>query len=52
VTIGAVRNNLRAIVNETAPAKLDRAVLGPVKLHLAFSLVLLGSVLLARPHGW
>jgi 1,4-dihydroxy-2-naphthoate octaprenyltransferase len=52
VTIGAAWNNLRTIVNETAPGKLDRAVLGCAKLHLAFGLVLLGSILLARPFGW
>ena len=52
VTIGAAWNNLRTIVNETAPAKLDQAVLGSAKLHFAFGLVLLVSILLARPFGW
>jgi hypothetical protein len=34
VTIGAAWENLRTIVNETAPAQLDRAVLGSAKLQL------------------
>jgi 1,4-dihydroxy-2-naphthoate polyprenyltransferase len=52
VTIGTVRNNLRLIVNEAAPAMLERAVLGSAKLHLAFGVVLIGSILLARSFGW
>jgi hypothetical protein len=49
VTIGTAWDNLRIIANETAPEKLDRAVLGSAKLHLAFGFVLLGSILLGRP---
>ncbi len=51
-TIGTAWTNLRTILNETAPEKLDRAVLDAAKFHLAFGLVLIVSILFARPFGW
>jgi hypothetical protein len=51
VTIGSAWNNLRTIANETAPGKLDCAVLGCAKLHLAFGLVLLGSIFATSIRG-
>ena len=52
MTIGPACNNLRSIMHESAPEKLDRAVLASAKLHLVFGLLLIGSLLLARPFHW